>query len=324
MKIERTSNLICYAAVLLVSIIALGACNPALYKKPTEDFQAASESLRDVYFLEWELSNRAQIERFDLEDQVMIWTSPAGVSTAELKRVSTKMAERRREDIHEQLRPLREQAFAALDGYASTLVSLSSGEPTERIQSELTGLVGDIGDTLEAAKKLNLADGALSKLQKYTGPLQQYVGVLNEIISLVSDVVREQAIIDTIGKSNESIIELLSILKEEAEAAQDNALRQTKFANESINNFMSHAKFQQASNDTKAVILKRRAELEVIEQQIASLDIASSFEAAVKAQGALVEKAILKEPGDWTVRIKRFKEQVAATRMKIEKINSEM
>lgn len=324
MKIERPSRQICYTAVLLVFVIVLGACNPALYKRPAEDFQAATVTLRDTYFLEWDISNQARIERGDLDDQVQIWTAPAGVPTAELERVSTRMAERRQEDIHEQLRPLREQAFNALDGYASTLVSLSSDEPTERIQSELGGLVTDLNDTLDAAGKLNIVGDSLNNLKKFTGPLQQYVGVLNEIIELVSSITRERAIIKTIGKSNESIIDLLSILKEEAAAAEENALMQITSAKESINDLMSHDKFQQASNNTKAAVVKRRAELAAIEQKITNQDIASAFDAAIKAQGALVEKAMIKDSGDWTVRIKQFKKQVDATKTAMEKIQSEM
>jgi len=309
---------------LFVSVLALSSCNPSIYKKPAENFQAASAALRDTYFLEWEISNQAQIERGDIDDQVQIWTMPAGISTEELNRMSTKMAERRQKDIHEQLQPLRERAFNVLDGYASTLVSLSSHEPTGRIQTELGSLVEDLNRTLEAAGKLDLVGDALSKLNKFTGPLQQYVGVLNEIIELVSNVMRERAIVKTIGKSNESIIDLLGVLKEEAAAAEENALRQMVSAKGSIDRFMSHEKFQQASNDTKAAVLKRRAELEAIEQQITNQDIASMFDAAMKAQGALVEKAMLKKPGDWTVRIKRFKEQVDATKKAIEKVKSEM
>jgi hypothetical protein len=324
MKIRRSGHPIHSAAVLLVSVLALGACNPALYKRPAEDFQAASAMLRDTYFLEWEISNQAQIERGDMEDQVQIWTSSPGVPTGELDRVSAKMAERRKEDIHEQLRPLREKAFNALDVYASTLVSLSSGEPTERIQSELSSFVKEINESIDAANKLNLVGSALSKAQKLTGPLQQYAGVLNGIIGVVSKVIRERAVKETIGRSNESIMDLLGILKEEAAAAEENALRQTIYAKEGINDFMSHDKFRQASNDTKAAVLKRKAEFEAIENQIANQDIASAFDAAMKAQGALVEKAMLKDPGDWTARIKLFREQAIAAKKAIEKIKSEM
>lgn len=324
MKIMPRFFSICFSAILLVSVFALNGCNPTLYKRPAQDFQAASATLKGAYFLEWEISNQAQIERGDLEDQIQIWSSPAGISNNELARVSSRMAERRQEDIHEQLRPLREQVFNVLDGYASTLVSLSSGDPTERIQSELNGLVTDLKGTIDAAGKLNLVGDALSQLQKFTGPLQQYVNVLDEIIGLVSSILRERAIIETIGRSNEPIIDLLTVLKEEAAAAKENALRQTTFAKKGIDEFMSHAKFQQASNDTKAEILKRRAELESIEKQIASQEIELVFDAAMKAQGALVEKAMLKDPGDWTIRIKRFREQVDATKAAIEKIKSEM
>lgn len=332
MKINRLSHPIYSTAVLLVSVLALSSCNPAMYKKPAEDFQVASAALRDAYFLEWDISNQAQIERGDTEDQVQIWalssddpnTSLADAIREELNRMSAQMAKRRQEDIHEQLRPLREQAFNVLDGYASTLVSLSSDEPTERIKTELGGLAADLNSTLDAANKLSLVGDTLNKLQKYTGPLQQYVGVLNEIIGLVSSVMRERAIVETIGKSNESIIDLLGVLKEEATVAEENARRQTASAKEIINEYMLHKKFLQASNDTKATVLKRKAELEAIELQIANQDIASVFDAAVKAQGALMEKAVLKDPGDWTIRIKRFREQVNATKRAIEKIKTEM
>lgn len=234
------------------------------------------------------------------------------------------MAERRQEDIHKQLRPLREQAFNAIDGYASTLVALSSDEPTERIQYELGNLVKDLNGTLDAAAKIAFVGDELSQFKKFTGPLQQYVGVLNELIEIVSNIIRERAIIETIGKANEPIVDLLGILKEEAAAAKKNALRQTNSAKRGIIGFMSHAKFQQAGNDTKAIVLKRKAELEAIEQHIANQHIALAFDAAIKAQGALVAKAMLKDPKDWAIRIKRFREQVAAAKMAIEKIKSEM
>ena len=99
---------------------------------------------------------------------------------------------------------------------------------------------------------------------------------------------------------------------------------QTSAVKNTISKLTSHARFQQASNDTKASILKRAAELEVITQQITELDIASVFELAVKAQGALVEKALLKKPGEWTVKIKQFKDRVTETKIAIEKIKVEM
>jgi hypothetical protein len=324
MKTKRLSHTIFTILVLFVSVIILSGCNPGLYKRPAEDFRTASTTLKELYFLEWELSNKALIERADIEDQIVIWSAPEGVPFMEIDRVSKKMADRRAEDVHDELRPLREQAFNALDGYASTLVSLSSKEPTARIQSELNGVVDDINGTLEVLGKLKLTEDAIIKSQKFSGPLQQYVGVINEIIEIVSSIIRERAIIETIGKSNESILELLSILKEEAVEAEKNALKQISLSLESINNYMSHEKFQQANNATKAMLAKRKAKLVTIESQIKDQNIAGTFSSAAKAQGALVEKAMLKNPGDWTLRIKQFREQVIATRMAVENIKLEM
>ena len=329
---NQLSHQIYSTTVLLVSVLAFTSCNPAMYKRPAEDFRAASAALRDTYFLEWDISNQAQIELGDIEDQVVIWSMPtvdpnasvAGDIRKELNRMSEQMTQRRQQDIHTKLRPFREKAFDVLDAYASTLVSLSSDEPTEQIKTELGGLVEDINSTLDTVDELKLADDAFRKLQKYTGPLQQYVGVVNEIIGLISNFMREGAIVETIGKSNESIIDLLSILKEEAAIAEENALRQTANAKARIDSFINNDKFLQANNDIKAAVLKRKAELEAIEQQIANQDITSVFDAAVKAQGALMEKAILKDPGDWTIRIKRFREQVNAMKRAIEKVKSEM
>jgi len=324
MRIERSLRPITTIAVLFVSVFILSSCNPSIYKGPAEEFRVASVALRDTYFLEWEISNQARIERGDIDDQIEIWAMPPNIPSEELDRMSSKMAERRQEDIHEQLRPLRERAFDVLDGYASTLVSLSSDEPTVRIKTELGGLVEDINSTLVMVSELNLVGDALGQFEKYTGPLQQYVSILNEIIGIVSDIIRERAIVETIGKSNESIINLLGILKEEAAWAEENALNQMAAAKKSINKLKDHPKFQQASNDTKAAVLKRKAELEAIEQQIANQDIASAFDAAMKAQRALVEKAMLKKPGDWTVRIRHYRAQVEAMKRAMEKVKSEM
>lgn len=87
MKIKRHFRPICFTAVLLISVFSLNACNPAMYKRPAQDFQVASATLKDAYFLEWEISNKAQIERGDLDDQIQIWTSPPGVPAAEFERV---------------------------------------------------------------------------------------------------------------------------------------------------------------------------------------------------------------------------------------------
>ncbi len=306
---------------LICCTMLLCACNPAQYKGPAEDFQTASADLRRAYFLEWEISNQARIRHQDLEDQIAILNAPSGANIAPF---ISKMAARRQKDIHEHLRPLREKAFSALQGYADILVSLASDESTEAITLEMTGLVGDISKVLETAKDIKSTANPVTKVGQFSGPLQQYVGVLNEIIGLVSKVIRERAIVQTIGKCNNTILELLSVLKTEAIAAQDNAMRETHNAKQAIEMFMDKPAFKSASNDSRASIAQRVAELTAIEKRIERTAIADAFDAVVKAQGALIEKAVVDKPADWAFRIRSFREQVSSTKAAIESIRSEM
>ena len=309
-------------AALFCAAVALTGCNPGLYKQPAEDFRAASLSLRDIYFIEWDLSNKARIERGDLEDQVVLWNSKIRVKASELDRISSKMANRRKEDIHGDLRPLRDKAFAVLEVYATTLVSLASDAPTDAITSELTELGKDIQAVVENAGKLGKIGEEAAKLKKFTGPLQRYVAVINTVIDIVSSVVRERAIIETIGASNEAVLELLAVLKAEAEAAQRNTVRQLENSRALLDDFTKGPGFENASNELRADVLRRMAELDALRILLVEHDIAAAFDAARKAQGALVQKAMLKDPGDWTVRIREFRTQVAATKEAIERTRS--
>ncbi|WP_177421164.1 hypothetical protein [endosymbiont of Lamellibrachia barhami] len=210
--IWRSSNATKGLLLLFFSLF-LTACDPSQYQKPAEDFLAATVTLRQVYFLEMDLSNKANIERRDMEDQIAIWGAPPGIDHQSIERVINKMTERRRSDIHEALKPLRKKAFAAIEGYAQTLVNLASGESTEAIVSELNGLVQGIEGVVAKASKISALSDRSAKMAKLAGPLKQYAGILKEVIGLVSDVVREQAIIQTIGRSNKSVTKLLSVLK---------------------------------------------------------------------------------------------------------------
>jgi hypothetical protein len=311
-----------YSYLSLILILILSACSPTIYKRPALDFQAASITLKETYLSELRISNQAQIESGDIEDQVALLTSPVGVAKADLEKVSKRMTDRRSEDLHEKLLPLRLQVFNALDVYASTLISLSSDEPTQRIQTELNGLVTDIDKTVKAVEKLGLLDDALKKANELTGPLADYVKVLNHIIGIISDILRERAIIETIGQSNDSIVKLLNILKGEANAARKNALDKTKESIEDLNRYISHKKFETANNGTKLTVLKRKAELEVLSQKISKINIGAAFDSAHEAQAALVKKAMLKDPGDWQMKIKQFRKKVMDTKAEIDNLKS--
>jgi len=314
--------------IIAVSIL-ITACNPAVYKTPSQNFKQATVTLKDAYFLELELSNNARIERGDLVDLITIWEvdisqDPSPIDKEFIDEASNKMSERRLDDIHADFKPLREEAFKALIGYADILVSLSSDEPTDAIISEMNGLVKDIEKILDAASKMSSIGKIGTKLESFTGPLGQYVGVLNEVIKLVSSVLREKAIVETIGKSNDSVIDLLTILKTEAIYARENTYRQLRDIHKSLDKFNGSTDFNNMSNKEKADLALRLATIKSLEEQIQKDSLDSSFDLAIKAQGALIKKALLKDPKNWTEQITAFKQQVEKTKQAIEQISSNM
>lgn len=313
-----------FKTIIFFCILFFAACNPSVYRRPSEDFLTASVLLREAYFLEWELSNKALIERGDLEDQIAIWVAPAGIDKSYIEPVLKKMSTRRQEDIHEALRPLREEAFSMLEGYAGVLVSLSSDDQTESIVTELNGMVKDINKVLEAAKAIKEVSKHVEKIESFTGPFAQYVGVLNEIIRVVSSVVRYQAIRQTIIKSDDTVLEMLSLLKTEAVLAKDNAQKEIKEARKVLEGYLGKPVFANIHNTHKAAIAKRIAELKAIGDQIMKDDISTAFDAATKAQGALVKSTFLKDPSDWVVQIRAFKKRVEDTKAAVEAVTSEM
>jgi hypothetical protein len=312
-----------FMALVAVCTFTLTACSPAVYKKPAEDFRNTAISLKQAYFIELELSNKAQIERDDLEDQIVIWNSKFDLPFEEIEKLSKKMADRRKKDLHEELKPLREKAFAAIEGYAGVLVSLASGEQTEAVITEVNGLVQDINGVLETVGKLDALAKQSQSIIGFTGPLQQYVGVLTEVIRLVSDVVRERAIVKTIVKSDEPVIGLLTVLKGEAVTARENTRLQMKNVRQDLSPFL---KTDNSNKVFRAEITKRMAEITAFEEQInlKENDISNAFDAVIKAQKALLQKAFLNDQTDWGARIREFRERVKSIRDAMEKIKAEM
>ena len=136
--------------------------------------------------------------------------------------------------------------------------------------------------------------------------------------------VRYQAIRQTIIRSNDSVLEILYLLKTEAVWANDNARTQIKNTRETLESFLEKPGFADIQNAQKAAIAQRIAELKAIETQVMNNDINTAFDAAVKAQGALVKSTLLQEPSDWVVHIRAFKERVEDTKEAIERVADAM
>jgi hypothetical protein len=304
-------------------VLALPGCAPNAYKAPAEQFLAGTKSLREIYFVEWDIANKARIQRADLDDQVVIWTAPPAVAnSAEIIKLRDRMAKRRIEDIHDQLRPLREQAFAVLEGYANTILGLASDESTASLINELNGLAGDIQSTVKAAGQLKLARDAAARAAAFLGPLQSYVQVLTEIVKGISAIVRESAIRQTIGRSNESIMELLNVLKAEALLAKARAESELKEARSRADSFAKHPAFATMAANVKTELAREGASMDALAQRYAAVDIEGAFSAALRAQQALVETAVVGNVEDLLERMRMFKTQVEKVRQAVNKIRA--
>jgi hypothetical protein len=305
----------------------LFACNPTIYKKPAEDFLQGTVSLRQAYFLEHDLSNKAMLERDDVETLTAIWASKKSFTPDQINENSETMVVNRQEYLtdFEDLRELRQKAFSTVEDYAGVLVSLASNEATEGIVTELNGLIEDTQQAIALAKNFETIVDYAKHLENLVGPLGQYVGVLNEIIRLVSEVVRTRAIQDTILKSDEAIKEVLEILKTEAELARENTRKQIQETQDHLlNKYMKTRLFSKADNKHKADIAKRLADLNTIEEQINNDDVKKAFDAAIEAQDALVKCALANDPTDWMSQIRSFRKRVELIRAAVEKANENM
>lgn len=304
--------------LLLCLVLGSAGCAPNAYKAPAEEFLTGTRALREIYFAEWDIANRASIQRADLDDQVVIWAAPPAVANSdEIAKVREKMAKRRTEDMHGQLRPLREQAFAVLEGYASTILALASDESTASLVSELNGLADDIQTTVKAAGQLKLAADTARRAATFLGPLQSYVQVLNEIVKVVSSILRENAIRETIGRSNAPIVELLNVLKAEALLAKERAELQMKAARSRADSFVKHPGFADMAPTVKTTLAREGASLDALAERYAAVDVEGAFSAALRAQQALVETAVVGDIGDLLRRMQLFQAQVERVRQAV-------
>lgn len=307
--------------LLLCLVLGSAGCTPSAYKAPAEEFLAGTRSLREIYFAEWDIANKARIQRADLDDQVVIWTAPPAVANGtEIARLRERMAKRRTEDVHDQLRPLREQAFAVLEGYGSTILGLASDESTESLVSELNGLAGDVQATVRAAGQLKLAADAAARAASFLGPLQSYVQVVNELVRGISSVLREQAIHETIGRSNRPIVDLLNVLKTEALLAKARAESELKAARHRADSFVRHPAFADMAPNVKTTLARDAAKLDALAARYAAVDIDGAFTSALQAQQALVEAAVIGNIEDLRRRMQTFQVQVEKVRQTISQI----
>jgi len=313
-----------FLPLMILTTLILTGC-PRDFLIPANNLRVATEDLQDVYFLELDISNKARIERGDLEDQIDIWSSFGDeIDVAFLKEMSGKMIARRRTDVPEEIIVLRRQSFAALDGYAFILSSLASETPKLRLKYEINIFKGTIQDTLSSVEGIPSDSEYFNKIKQFKGVLEVYVGVLTEITEIISRVEFEPAIRETIGTASESIITLLRILKQEAVFAETNAIDEIQKSEKILEDYLRSNEFKNASDTLQANLILKIAEFEILQEEIKKQNIAAAFDAALKAQYSLLETRRIPPTNDWTEGVINFRATLAPLKKSIEKINASM
>ncbi len=214
----RSFKIVPFAFLPLMAVAALflSGC-PRDYLTPANDLKVATADLQDVYYLELDISNKARIERGDLEDQVNIWSLYGDeIDVPFLLEMSGKMVDRRRKGVNKEIILLRRQAFAAIEGYASILAGLALETPDVRLTAEINTFKATIQNTLSQVDGIPSTSEIHETVKQFSEPLEAFVGDLTSINEIVNKADVEPAIRDTIGTANEAIISLLKVLKQEA------------------------------------------------------------------------------------------------------------
>jgi len=319
--------------VIPLLTLFLQGCDPTIYKKPLTDFREANQSMRDAYFLQLNMSDKARVENGLVQEKTSFWIK-ANPTLDQIEKYTNKIAKvRKRVTIgDEQTIELRKLAFRTLDIYASTLLSLASDDSTDAIVAEINNLIGDASNVVNHAKSLKKIAKLSEEAGKWIGPLSNVVGALTQVAEIVSEYVRNKAIRETIITVDEPVRDLIVLLQSEATQLQNKTIE--KYG-ESEKTLKEKIKAFEASNNkpgaTVKVPVSSFQDAAVYLEEIVSMkqeledadDIGGIFDDALKSQSALMRKAAMPSYEDWVQSIQKFKNHAHEVKMSLEKLNAQ-
>lgn len=311
------------AKIFLIALATLftAGCDPALFRKPLEDFKTANHDLRDAYFQQLHIAKDARIERFTVGRMDRFWSR--GSPADNIKQAAEAVIKIRTDsdDLKPDLLKLRHGAFDAIDGYASILLALASDESTDGIVAEAKGLVGDLGKLVEAAKAVKGLTDAAGKAEAWLGPLANIANVFGDIVKIVSNAVREKAIRETIVAADPSIRGLLEILGNEADWARKEGREQYAAAAQVLNDRLKEGTVDQAAAREVADNLTRISTK--AKKLDAAADVKTAFTNAREAHAGLLRKAAKPDYDDLLAELRAFRKNVAALKADLSTIEAQ-
>lgn len=314
-------------AALLVALL-LVACDPTLFKKPVQDFKDANQTLRDAYFLQLAVARDAHVERFTVQRKQQLWRNAAIVKDSQrVQEIVDAIVKRQAEDdLDRDWVRLRVRAFDAIDAYAGVLLALASNEDTDAIVAEMNGLVGDLRGLLDLVKtteslgKVKFVGGTVEKAAGWVNGLSVAVAAFNQVITIIANVARSKAIVDTIVAADPAVIELLTVLGEEAAFAQAEA--KTQYA-ATITFLQERVQGPLVDDAARREVAERLVDLQTKHRRLQTLDdLDRAFSLAKAAQAALIRKAARPDYQDLLTHVRSFKQQTTAIKQSLEAVRN--
>ncbi|PIW44108.1 MAG: hypothetical protein COW18_13965 [Zetaproteobacteria bacterium CG12_big_fil_rev_8_21_14_0_65_54_13] len=318
-------------AIPLLALLLQG-CDPTIYKKPLTDFRDANQSMRDAYFLQLAVNDKARVENSLIQAKGSFWMK-ANPTLKQIESYSAEVAKARQKKAveDEQTIALRHLAFKTIGTYASILLSLASNDSTDAISAEVNGLVGDASKIIEHAKTIQKIHHLSEEAAAWLGPMSNMVTALVQVGEIVSGFVRNRAIRQTIMIADQPIHELIVILRSEAVLARQKAIESYAGSEQELRNKIESFEENNKRKDrllTVPVSSFHEAaaclqQVDVTRQELEEAEsIGSVFDAALKSQASLVRKAAMPSYEDWVKQIEDFRDRANAVKISLQAISA--
>lgn len=307
--------------VLIVALsVFLAGCDPAIFKKPSQDLLSELKSIRSAYFSALKIRRDAQFERINSQQRVAYWVAPA---LALDKEVLAKDADQLQRIRKRDLLPaddlqVRQRAFDVLETYAGTLVALASNDDVEAISKDLSALSGDLKALAEVAKSVKVLAGAGGAIESWLPAISGALGAVQKIAEVVGNVVRTNAIRDVVQAAHDPVKKLLRIFAEESKVANQDAVFAYGSAIQEVEARLkagiSDPSSARAASEYLVVLRTNRDALRD------APSLAAAFFEAEAMQDALYKSVTKPDVQDLVRQAQQFRKQVQAAKLALDSI----
>lgn len=209
------------ALPVLALCLLVSACTPTMFQQPVSNFNKATGAAKEVYFAQLERTHQSFVFKTEMNLELGMITRSNFNYQGEYYRGQKKELARLKtaNPILDTSLKVRQGAFEALAYYGQVLQALASDEKLEGLKGEVTGFAKDLQSLSKTIANLKQVSGSLQflgKVSQWAGPLSAAAELLNQVVDIAGKYLRDKAIREAIITSNDSVQELLEVLRKEA------------------------------------------------------------------------------------------------------------